>query len=86
MDKDKIENLLIKQGNTLVEIKTDIRHLPTKEDIKDAIDDHKDSCTGYKKPSLAPRGSKPNKVAITVGGLLTGAGAVLGYLANYFLN
>jgi hypothetical protein len=83
MDKDKMETILIEQGKSLERVETKIDHLPTKEDIKNAIDDHKDSCTGYKKPSLAPRSGKPNKTTITVGGLLTGAGIVLGWLANY---
>lgn len=86
MDKDKMESMLIDQGKSLERIETKIEHLPSKGDIQDAIDKHKDSCTRYKKPTIVPTGSKPSKTVITVGGLLIGAGGVLGYFINYFLN
>ncbi len=86
MDKDKMESILIDQGKSLERIETKIEHLPSKSDIQDAIEKHKDSCTRYKKPTVIPMGNKPSKMAVTVGGLLTGAGGVLGYLINYFLN
>lgn len=86
MDKDRVETMLFDQAKSLERIETNIKHLPTKEDISAAIDKHKDSCTRYKRPTIAPGAIKPSKAAITIGSLLTGAGAVIGYLLQYFLN